>query len=74
MFKTLLIGSPLQIYRSNNTCQYSLIGLYDQMANGQYTFNNMNRKLRWIDSVVWPKKLMHISARTYQIMKKALRA
>lgn len=50
-----MVGSPLQIYQPNGTCQYSLIGLFEHLTMGSYHFNNLSRKLRWIENIAWPK-------------------
>ena len=71
--QSLLVGSPLQIYHPDNTCQYSLVGFYEQTIVGQYTFNNLSKKLRWIESIVWPNRLVDMAVRSYAIMKNALR-
>lgn len=50
-----MIGSPLQIYHPDGFCQYSLIGLFEHLTMGSYHFNNLSRKLRWIENIVWLK-------------------
>lgn len=72
-FKTLLAGSPLQIYNPDKACQYSLIGLFELSSPGKYVFNSLHKKLRWIEYTVWPKKLLQMNFKTYKVVKNALK-